>query len=85
MALKVEYSARAVRQLQDIPQADRNRLRARVYGYAADPMARGHDARALVNHASTLRLRVGDWRVIFDVEGDTMVINRIVHRREAYR
>jgi mRNA-degrading endonuclease RelE of RelBE toxin-antitoxin system len=32
-----------------------------------------------------MRLRIGDWRVIYAVEGDTLVVTRIAHRREAYR
>jgi mRNA interferase RelE/StbE len=33
------------------------------------------------------RLRVGDWRVFYDVdeEAKTIVILRVMHRREAYR
>jgi len=33
------------------------------------------------------RLRVGDWRVFYDVDEDTkaIVILRVMHRREAYR
>ena len=31
------------------------------------------------------RLRVGDYRVIFEVNGDSLVVLRIRHRREAYR
>ncbi len=31
------------------------------------------------------RFRVGNYRVLFDVEGDTIVILRVQHRREVYR
>jgi len=31
------------------------------------------------------RLRVEDWRIVFDVDGDDVVILRIGHRREIYR
>ena len=31
------------------------------------------------------RLRVGDYRVLFEIEGERIVIYRIRHRREAYR
>jgi len=33
------------------------------------------------------RLRVGDWRIFYDVdqESKTVVILRVMHRREAYR
>jgi len=33
----------------------------------------------------TYKLRVGDWRVIYTVEGDIMVIQGIGHRREIYK
>ena len=34
---------------------------------------------------STFKLRVGDWRVIYTVEGDTTVIQSVGHRREIYK
>ena len=45
-------------------------------------------ARRLRNPAiGEYRLRVGDWRVIYDVDEETraVVILRVMHRREAYR
>jgi mRNA interferase RelE/StbE len=33
----------------------------------------------------TFKLRVGDWRVVYTVEGNTIVIQFIGHRREIYR
>ncbi len=33
----------------------------------------------------TYKLRVGDWRVIYTVEGDTLVIQSIDHRTEIYK
>lgn len=31
------------------------------------------------------RLRVGDWRVIFERRVDDLTVLRVLHRREAYR
>ena len=31
------------------------------------------------------RLRVGDWRIIFNVSSDALIIETIKHRREAYQ
>jgi len=42
------------------------------------------DVKRLVNYTPGWRLRVGDWRVLFHVEGDTIWIWRVVHRSEAY-
>ena len=85
MALRIIYGRTAIKDLQAIPLPDRDRIRSRVAAYAAAPAGAGHDVRALVNHSATLRLRVGDWRVVFDVLGDDMAIKRVLHRREAYR
>ena len=30
------------------------------------------------------RLRMGDYRILFDVEGDTIVIQKIGHRKDVY-
>ncbi len=32
----------------------------------------------------TFKLRIGDWRVIYTVEGPTLIIQFIGHRREIY-
>ncbi len=33
----------------------------------------------------TYRFRIGDYRVIFDIEGNDIIILRVGHRREIYR
>ena len=33
----------------------------------------------------TFKLRIGDWRVVYTVEGETIVIQFVGHRREIYR
>lgn len=33
----------------------------------------------------TYRFRIGDYRVIFDLEGNEIVVLRVGHRREIYR
>ncbi|MFH1108538.1 MAG: type II toxin-antitoxin system RelE/ParE family toxin [Planctomycetota bacterium] len=43
------------------------------------------DVRRLTNFTPEYRLRVGDYRVLFEIEGDQIVIYRIRHRREVYR
>jgi mRNA interferase RelE/StbE len=42
------------------------------------------DVKRLKQFTPGWRLRVGDWRVLFDVEGSVIVIWRVVHRSEAY-
>jgi len=43
-------------------------------------------ARRLTNtDLGQFRLRVGDWRIVFDIDGSFVVVLRIGHRREIYR
>jgi len=42
------------------------------------------DIKRLKEHDPAYRLRMGDYRVLFDVEGQTITICRVKHRREAY-
>ena len=42
------------------------------------------DVKRLSNFAPEYRLRVGDYRVLFEIEGDVVIVYRIKHRRDAY-
>lgn len=46
---------------------------------------RDFDVKRLTNFTPSYRLRVGDWRVLFEVGGGTVIIHRVLHRREVYR
>jgi mRNA interferase RelE/StbE len=42
------------------------------------------DVKRLTNFTPEFRLRVGDYRVLFEVEEQRVIIYRIRHRKEAY-
>jgi mRNA interferase RelE/StbE len=42
------------------------------------------DVKRLKEFVPNYRLRVGDWRVLFDVRANTIVIHEIKHRSQAY-
>lgn len=42
------------------------------------------DLKRLTNFTPEYRLRVGDYRVLFEIEGDRVIIYRIRHRSRAY-
>ena len=42
------------------------------------------DVKQLKSFVPNYRLRVGDWRVLFDVDAATIVIHDIKHRSKAY-
>jgi len=75
----------ACKQLRALPRQDADRIRQRIRAYAADPRHPAHDVMRLANPPPTYRLRVGDWRVLFDVIDGKMIVHRVLHRKEAYR
>ncbi|MBA4179851.1 MAG: hypothetical protein C0506_04610 [Anaerolinea sp.] len=44
----------------------------------------GGDVKALKGRTGEYRIRVGDWRVLFRMDGDRAVVTRVVLRRDAY-
>jgi mRNA interferase RelE/StbE len=42
------------------------------------------DVKRLVDFNPSYRLRAGDWRVLFDIKGDRILVQRVRHWSEAY-
>lgn len=63
----------------------RARIRGAVLKLAADPRPPG--ARALKDRPGYLRVRIGDYRIIYTIEDDvlTVIVVRVGHRRDVYR
>ena len=87
MAWTIRVSKDALKQLRKIDRADSKRILDYMERISrlGNPHARG---KALTgNFGSLWRYRVGDYRVICDVQSDvlTILILRVGHRREAYK
>ncbi len=58
-------------------------IRDKITQYAADPASLANNVRRL-RAREGFRLRVGDWRVIFDDDGHVVAIQAIRPRADAY-
>jgi len=75
--------AKAVKELGGLPKPEALRVADALERLKAD--LRG-DVKRLTNFSPEYRLRVGSYRVLFEIEDATrVVVYRILHRREAYR
>ena len=85
MAYAVAFKPAAVRQLRKLPEDGRRRVAARIDALAAEP--RQADAEALQGASDLYRIRVGDYRVVYQLQRTALVILvvRIGHRRDVYR
>ncbi len=82
MRYDVQFKPRALRDIEGLSSRMRTRLLARIEEMSNDLKG---DVKRLTNFTPEYRLRVGDYRVLFEIEGEKLIIYRIRHRREAYR
>jgi len=78
----VQFKPRALRDIERLPSRIQAQVLARIEEMSDDLKG---DVKRLTNFTPEYRLRVGDYRVLFEVEKETIVIYRIRHRREVYR
>ena len=80
---EIIYHRHAAQDLPSISKDNQNRIKHAVENkLGRAPQDFGEPLRrSLKGH---WKLRVGDWRVIYKIEGKTVIVLRIGHRREIY-
>jgi mRNA interferase RelE/StbE len=79
------YKKPAAKEIQKLPKAVKKRLKNKLEWFIsqqdplkfAEPLTKPADAQ--------YRYRVGNYRILFDIEGENIVIIHVQHRREIYR
>ena len=83
MDYQLVYTRRAVKDIRRLDKNVKQRLKNALEKYQENPL---FYAQRLVNpEFGTYRFRAGDYRVIFDIEDDQIIVLRVGHRREIYR
>jgi len=85
---EVRLARRAVRSLEDLQRRDQQRIRAAIDLLAENP--RPPSCVALQGEVGVYRVRVGDYRIVYEVLDQVLVVQvvqvvRVGHRREVYR
>ncbi len=80
----IRYHPGVKEDLRSIDRQDKDRIRRAIEEkLTAEPFIYGDRLKGTLR--DLWKLRVGSYRVIYIVQGDTVYILAIVHRREAYR
>jgi mRNA interferase RelE/StbE len=81
MQYEIRFKPRALKDGRKIPNEELVRIFEKIKTLE-DGLA--GDVKHLTNFYPEYRLRVGSYRVLFEVEGDEVVIYRIRHRKDIY-
>ena len=83
MKYTIGLKPRAVKDLRRIQKKDATRIADALEKLEIDFTG---NVKRLTNFTPEYRLRVGNFRVLFEIENEnSIIVYRIVHRREAYR
>jgi len=82
MRYEVEIKPRAIKDGKRISKDILIRIFERIEGLADD--LRG-DVKRLTNFSPEYRLRVGEYRILFEIEAEKIVVYRIRHRKDVYK
>jgi mRNA interferase RelE/StbE len=81
MEYEIEFKPCAVKDLQSLPRSMSQRIVEKIEALRTDLAG---DVKRLTNFTPEYRLRVGDYRVLFEVEASKVIIYRVKHRSDAY-
>lgn len=83
--MKIFYTQKSILDLKSLPQADQRRIadKMRFFSAADNPMKFAE--RLTDPSLGQFRFRIGNYRVIFDVEGDEIFVLKIARRDKVYK
>ncbi|MEV8230711.1 type II toxin-antitoxin system RelE/ParE family toxin [Streptomyces sp. NPDC079167] len=87
MKYAFRFTAHAQRQLRSIDRQDALRILTAITPLGDDPWREDADVKKLTGHDGLYRVRAGDFRVVYEVQGEVLVILvvHLGHRSDVYR
>ncbi len=82
MPYQIEFKPQAIKDGKRIPKPQLQRIFDKIEALQDDLAG---DVKRLTNFTPEYRLRVGSYRVRFEVEEEHVVVYRILHRKHAYK
>jgi len=80
---QISYTKAAIRALRRMPANTASLIRTKIEAYAQDPGAQANNVKSLKGREG-IRLRVGDWQVIMDDQGNVLAVLNIGPRGGIY-
>ncbi len=81
MKYQVQFQSKAIKALEKLPTQERVKIVTKIEAMKNNLQG---DVKKLTNFTPEYRLRVGKYRVLFEIEGEVLTIYQVKHRRDAY-
>jgi mRNA interferase RelE/StbE len=81
MQYTIELKPRAEKDLKNLPTRVVRRIIEKLKLLSDNLQG---DVKKLTNFSPEYRLRVGNYRILFEIENDRIIVYRILHRQESY-
>ena len=81
--VRVLIDAKALKDLKKMPKARAAHVLEKIETLESFPEV--PNIKRLTHFEPPFRMRVGEYRVLFDVEDDMLTVYRVKHRKESYR
>ena len=81
--MKIRIRKSAIKDLKKIDQSHKQKIHSKILSLKDFPEV--SNVKRLTNFEPAYRLRIGDYRVLFDVVDDCIEIGRVLHRKESYK
>ena len=83
MKYDLVYTRRSIKDIQVLEEKTKKRIGKALLRYSEDPLR--YAEKLTDPRLGTYSFRIGDYRVIFDLEETDIVVLRVGHRKEIYQ
>jgi len=80
---RLAYTHRSYKDIQRLEEKVKQRIAKALEKYREEPLK--YASKLTDPVLGTYRFRIGDYRVVFDIEGEEIVVLRVGHRKDIYR
>ncbi|PRM94494.1 plasmid stabilization protein [Aliarcobacter cryaerophilus] len=80
--MKIVIRSSAIKDLKSISELFKTKIEKKILELKKFPNLT--NIKKLTNFEPAYRYRIGDYRVLFDVEYDNLIVGRVLHRKESY-
>lgn len=83
MSYDLVYTQRSIRDIEKLDPKIKKRIGKVLLRYKEEPLRFAE--KLSDSKLGTYRFRIGDYRIIFDIEDNEIVVLRVGHRKEIYK